>query len=198
MRKHPRGPRAAFTLIETILALSLVAGTFWIAFQSIDTGRRAFRTSAAVMDLESDGNRTLRRIVDALRAAEEASISAIPQAPFSSSSVDFQILERYDGSKTPLSAPRNISIDATTASVMWVENPGLASERRTRWSNDVSALLEGEIANGVDDNGNGLIDEAGLCFSREGRLIRVGLTITTNGPDGPLTRTWTASLQCRN
>jgi prepilin-type N-terminal cleavage/methylation domain-containing protein len=198
MIPRTRNTRAGFTLVELIVATGILAAAFWMVGRSFSSGRQAFRTTASIMEIDAEGNRTMRRIVEALRASEAGSISSIPTAPFHSTSADFQILEQYDGSQTPLSAPRSISIDAPGMSVMWTENPGLANERRTRWSNDVAPLLEGETLNGVDDNGNGLIDEAGLCFSREGNLVTIGITIRAAGPSGPLTRTWMAQVACRN
>ena len=186
-----------FTIVELVVSVSILTVVFWLVSSSFVSGKQAFRTSASIMEIDADGNRTMRRIIEALRGSEEGSISSIPQAPFSSASADFQILEPYDGTETPIGPPRNISLDAQ-GSVVWVENPGLANERTTRWSNDIAPMLEGETLNGLDDNGNGLIDEPGLCFSRNGNLVSVGLTITTAGPNGPLTRTWTASVHCRN
>ena len=42
-------------------------------------------------------------------------------------------------------------------------------------------LLEGETDNSLDDNGNGLVDEPGLCFHFEGDSIHVLLTIQLSG-----------------
>ena len=65
--------------------------------------------------------------------------------------------------------------------------------------NNVAALLEGELANGVDDNGNGLIDEAGFCVSREGENLTVRLSLLRLGPaEEVITRTQTTELALRN
>ncbi|MCA9322374.1 MAG: hypothetical protein KDB53_16650, partial [Planctomycetes bacterium] len=42
---------------------------------------------------------------------------------------------------------------------------------------NVQNLLQGEVLNGLDDNGNGLADERGLSFERDGvrLLVRVGM-----------------------
>jgi hypothetical protein len=53
----------------------------------------------------------------------------------------------------------------------------------------VPERLEGETENGEDDNGNGLVDEPGLCFALEGTELSVRLTVArrlANG--GPVVR----------
>jgi hypothetical protein len=41
----------------------------------------------------------------------------------------------------------------------------------------VSEYLEGERPNGTDDNGNGLIDERGLCITVENGIYTIRLTV---------------------
>ena len=60
-------------------------------------------------------------------------------------------------------------------------------------------LLEGELANGLDDNGNGLIDENGAAFARDGRDLRLYLTLEGLARDGrPVTRTLETTIWARN
>ena len=66
------------------------------------------------------------------------------------------------------------------------------------WSSLVRPLLEGEIQNGKDDNGNGLIDEQGLTFVIDGRAIRMRLTIGRDGESVTHERTVAASVVPRN
>ena len=86
----------------------------------------------------------------------------------------------YDGSAVEWSTPHAISVDAN-GTIMISEDVGLASERATPWCSGVPALLDGEILNGIDDNGNGLSDEPGLCFTRSGSLLTIRFTL--GGPD---------------
>jgi hypothetical protein len=59
--------------------------------------------------------------------------------------------------------------------------------------------MEGELANGIDDNGNGVIDEKGLCFVVEGNRVTIRLTIDKPGPDGKhYRRTLETTVTCRN
>jgi hypothetical protein len=79
------------------------------------------------------------------------------------------------------------------------ENAGTASERTivlTRW---VRELLEGELPNGEDDNGNGLIDEPGLSFDVIGEVWTIRLTLERPDNKGRLvTHTVQTSVKTRN
>ena len=73
------------------------------------------------------------------------------------------------------------------------------NEQRTVLVNGVSAFLEGELANGTDDNTNGIIDERGLCFDLEGDTLNVRLSLERVGPGQRLiVRTQTVSIALRN
>jgi hypothetical protein len=76
---------------------------------------------------------------------------------------------------------------------------GEATERRIILVRGVARLLEGEIANGVDDNGNGEVDERGLLFQVEPNAVRVHLTLVRPGPDGRIVvRTARTLVSMRN
>ena len=47
---------------------------------------------------------------------------------------------------------------------------------------DVRELLAGETANGLDDNGNGLIDEPGFLTIRNGDLLELSLSLEEQVP----------------
>ena len=67
------------------------------------------------------------------------------------------------------------------------------------WCKVVRPFLEGEQMNGVDDNGNGLIDEKGLVFTLDGSRVTVRLTLERKSETGELiTRTVETMITCRN
>jgi hypothetical protein len=97
------------------------------------------------------------------------------------------------------SAPEEIRLGDAGGTVEWRENPGAAEERRVVWTTLVSPLLEGEEVNGVDDNGNGLIDEDGLSFVLEGQRIVIRLTLRRPEVDGrTVQQTVEQVVHCRN
>ena len=65
----------------------------------------------------------------------------------------------------------------------------------------VREYLEGEVPNGADDNGNGIVDENGLCMTWDANsnLLTIMLTLERVSPNGGLTtRTVQTSVQVRN
>jgi hypothetical protein len=83
--------------------------------------------------------------------------------------------------------------------IVWTENPGLVDERRVIRSHWVREYLEGELPNGLDDNGNGLRDERGLCFSIEGDVLTIRITLERRDDDGRIhTKTVQTSVRVRN
>jgi prepilin-type N-terminal cleavage/methylation domain-containing protein len=46
---------------------------------------------------------------------------------------------------------------------------------------NVARFLEGEMGNGADDNGNGLVDESGLCFSFDSTTSLMTIRVTIEG-----------------
>jgi len=190
--------RAGLTLVEVAVSFGLLGIVFSGLAMMLGQTNRAVQSGSAVMSLESRGSRTMHRIVDALRRADLASISAVPDAPFSSGAITFQKNLGYGESAVEWSTPHAIAVDANGV-ITISEDVGLASERATPWCSGVPALLEGEILNGIDDNGNGLSDEPGLCFTRTGSLLTIRFTLEGQTPEGvPLTRTWMTRVLCRN
>ena len=63
----------------------------------------------------------------------------------------------------------------------------------------MSELLEGELPNGIDDNGNGLIDEPGFSIDFEGRAVNVRLSLERRGATGRnILRTAETRVRLRN
>jgi hypothetical protein len=63
----------------------------------------------------------------------------------------------------------------------------------------VPNYLQGETANGLDDNANGLIDEGGLCFTFDGTSVIVRLTLRVRSSTGSmLTHTGQEQVFFRN
>jgi len=96
------------------------------------------------------------------------------------------------------SDPEKIAMDPDDHRLRWFQDPGEADERSVVWCDAVRDLLEGELPNGIDDNGNGLIDESGLTFEIEGNTITIRLTLEKQMPNGrPVKSTVTTTVTCR-
>jgi hypothetical protein len=62
----------------------------------------------------------------------------------------------------------------------------------------VRELLEGEVADGDDDNGNGVSDEAGFNVHRVGDVLFVRLSVEESLENGTIVRTLETSVRLRN
>ena len=97
------------------------------------------------------------------------------------------------------SDPEEIRLSATGEAVEWLGNPGTPEEQRVVWSHLVSPFLEGELLNGLDDNGNGLIDEEGLSFVIDGQRVVIRLTLNRPEVNGRTAQeTIERVVTCRN
>src|SRR5689334_21856122 len=67
--------------------------------------------------------------------------------------------------------------------VVLIRDLGLKSSTTTVLASHVAALLEGETANGKDDNGNGLVDEPGLSFVLSGDQLTIRMSFADQDAD---------------
>lgn len=191
--------RSGLTLVEMSISFLILTVLLVSMFTLLDSANAAQAEGSAEMELETRGSRAIARAVAALRAADGASIAAVPEAPLSADEITFQSNQGYGIQQLVWSDPRSIALEAASGRLVWTENPGLASEKTSSWCRGVPALLEGEVLNAADDNGNGLIDEAGFCITREGDVIVLRLTIEDERRGGTVvSRTWTRRLYGRN
>ena len=123
--------RAGFTLLEMVIVMSLLLILMAAGAMTAKHGNAAFRRNAANNSLDSKSARTLQRIVAAVRGASNGSLVPSPDPPFGSATLDFQHAVGY-----------------AAGAVVWGPTIRVALE-----------LAPGEVDNGVDDNGDGLIDE---------------------------------------
>lgn len=190
---------SGLTLVEMSISLVILGVVLGSLYSVLQTANGAFSENALQMNLESRGARAIARAISALRVADQASVNAIPTPPLSAVGVTFQANEGYGSTEVGWSTPQRVEFDAAAGRLMLTRDPGLPSESEIPWGSGVPALLEGELANGLDDNGNGLIDEPGFCVVREGDVLVVRLTMQDQREDASVvTRTWTRRLYCRN
>jgi len=117
------------TLLEVAIAVSILAAAFGGMLMSLGTGRNAFRQSVSNTRLHSSSARVMQRVLKELMPAAEASLW--PQDPDGGDALTFQTVVDVVGGAPVLG-------DACV----------LRSE-----------LSPVELDNGLDDDGNGLVDE---------------------------------------
>lgn len=173
--------RAGWTLVELLLAASL---TGLVMTKGALVLREAFGSagrSTASMHSEDQARALMDKISFAVMGSERDTLFPAVEDVHSSQIRYTMSLGLEDG-ELVWSEPEEIRLDGTA--VEWRENPGAAEERRVTWSSLASPLLAGETVNGVDDNGNGLVDEDGLSFVLEGDSVRIRLTLRRPEVDG--------------
>ena len=199
MRSSQRTTRShGFSLVEMMVALGLLGIILTSLSMVLRQTRKSYRTGSAIMAVENQGARAMREVVDSLRTADLTSLGAIPAPPLSAPTLDYQVNLGFVGTQTVWSDPMRLRFDPAAGTIVRTEDVGGPNQASVTLGRNIPRLLEGELLNGVDDNGNGLRDEPGFSLTREGDLLVVRLTIQAPGPDGPITRTWDTRLYCRN
>ena len=194
----PRSARAGWTLIEVLLAGLLVTGVMTKAAFVVNAALSLAGDETASMHYEDQARAVIDRIALAVMGSDRETL--IPQIEeMHTNSIRYSFSLGLEDGEVVWSAPEEIRLGDSGSSVQWTENPGAAEERRAVWTNLVSPLLEGEAVNGVDDNGNGLIDEDGLSFVLEGERIVIRLTLRRPEVDGRMIeQTVESVVYCRN
>lgn len=136
--RTPARSRAAFTLTEVLISGCLMASLLLVAGLATERTMDLFRQRRAADAVAASTNRLLQRVTGELKFARQASL--LPAAPFPEglSSLSFQKCLGVQG-----------------GAVAWSSRFNLAWELET-----------GEVEDGVDNNGNGLIDEGQLVWTQ--------------------------------
>jgi hypothetical protein len=153
---------------------------------------------SATMHYEDQARRVMDRIAMAVMGSDRDRLAPEPEEVHTSE-IRYSFSLGLEDGEVVWSDPEEIRLADSGTEVEWLENPGAAEERKVVWSDLVSPLLEGEVANGVDDNGNGLVDEDGLSFVIEGQRVTIRLTIQRPELDGrTVQETVERVVACRN
>ena len=197
--ERPKTSRAGLTLVELILALTLLAIIVVKANFAISIANNVAVDLTNEVVVEDQARRLLRQIGFAVMGANRESLAPDAVAPFSTDDLRYQVNLGVEDGVVIWSDPEQIALNEDDLEVYWTQNPTTAEERRVVWSRLVSPYLEGEVPNGMDDNGNGLIDEQGLSFSVDRDSVTIQLTLQRMTEDGELTsKTVQTTVTCRN
>ncbi len=183
-----------FTILELLIAgtifLLMLAVVYAVTAESTDTARVG--TNAGT--LEGQASRALHRIVSEIVAAGLETLE--PPDPLGVPSVTFRTSAGSHGGEI-LWGPRG-SFGLRGDEVVWIRDVD-DPVQEVVLCDAVRPLAEGEKPNGIDDNGNGLVDEPGLSFELSGRTLTIRLTVERKDRAvGVLTRTVTTSVRLRN
>lgn len=195
-----RRSNEGFTLIELAIALVVLAIVIVKVTSAMTAANDAHRRETTDVTLEDQARRVLDQIAYAVMGADRDALIPDPENPNSTPAVDFQVsLGVDDEGELVWGDPERIGVSADGRQIEWKNNPDTSEEVRVAWCNVVREWLEGELPNGEDDNGNGLVDERGLNFSVDGKAVKIRLTLERFLSDGtPVTRTVETISTCRN
>lgn len=133
-----RNRRAGFSLVEVLISMVMLGGLLGTMLMLVLSGSSTARIGMARQSIEGSARRALDRIASELVAAGIDTLDPRPDAPWGSANLTYQPIEGFDGDVV-WGLPRNFAL----------------------------ALEEGELDDGQDNNGNGLIDERMLVFTRD-------------------------------
>jgi prepilin-type N-terminal cleavage/methylation domain-containing protein len=193
--------RAGFTLLELMIALAVLALVIVNVTSLMRTAGRAFDSDAANARLEEVATRTMDRVLYALAGASRTSLTPANAAPLSNSMINYQPSLGISEDEAVLGEPERIELEPATGIVRWTRNVGESDQQTVAWGDLVRALHAGEVgANVWDDNGNGLVDEAGLSFALVGdNSVRVELSLERKSESGKqLLFSLESRVTCRN
>ncbi len=198
MQKKIRTKRRGFTLMGIVMVFTLFGTLVFKAqgampFASQGNGDEIKRTM-----LENEAQRVLRQIGLAVMGTDRNNL--LPGASgFSSEKIRYRHILGVQNGEVVRSDWEMVAMDTDRLSVYWAQNPGEPHEEKVVWSKLVSPFLEGEVANGVDDNNNGLVDEKGLSFVLDGNALTIRLTLRMPSHHGDdLVHTVETTVACSN
>lgn len=216
--RRSRANRAGFSIPEVVIAVALfllLAGSAVLAAQG---GYGAFRETSRNADIEVRLRRTVDRVALELLSAGASQLLPNPAGQFGTSDLLFAQASSFNvaadatqwGPQMRLAFEYSPGEDGDDVDddgdgltdeglLVLTRDVGGAGERRVVLCQDVCELLEGEIANGADDNGNGVVDEAGFNVHRQDDVLFIRLSIQEPAePADPVVRTLETSVRLRN
>jgi len=209
MTRRIPSSRSGFTLLETIIAVGLLALVMSNVYSVLGGTTYALTKRNVEFEADAQARRALERIAMAVIGAHSNSLDPTNASPGSVSGINYQEFlglseedENGDGKNDEVfSDPMRIgSTSASSEDISWFQNPGTEFEMHVVWAKNVPAVAVGETpANGIDDNENGLIDETGLAFVQDGKRVRIVLSLRiSDGRGGFLERQEQTTVTCRN
>jgi len=215
-----RTPRASnqagFSLIEVLVSAALLGVVFASAGLVSRTSQGLYRQSSQSTSLETRARQAVDRVVDELGTMVQTLSFPDPAQPAWTDTLDFQQALGVVGGALTWGAPERLVLELDDGEaadgtdndgdgridecrLVLVRNVGAANEIRTVLCRDVRRYAEREVANGADDNGNGMEDELGFWMQRQGDVMRLQLTLEELDDGGrPVVRSVSTSFRIRN
>jgi len=151
------------------------------------------------MEVADRANQVLDRIQYQVMSCDYETLQTVIEEPNDTSGVQYRFALGLSEGEVVWSDSQEIGLEPVVGEVFWKEDAGGPDEREIVWTRWAREYLEDELPNGVDDNGNGLVDERGLSFSFDGPKVTIRLTLESHGSeDGSTISTFERTVLCRN
>jgi len=182
------------------VALVLLVVVMGNVYSLLRSSSKALGAQNVHFDLDTQAQRAMDRISLAIVGASEATLQIPTSAPYFTDELNYkESLGIQDGVVVSSPEQRIEFSNAEGGEVVWIENPGTAEEKRVVWSKNIPPFLQQELDNGADDNANGIIDETGLSFVKQGKSITIYLTVKRTTADGHVfEKSLQDTVTCRN
>lgn len=211
-----RSTRTGFTLVEALISVTMLAVLFLAVLQTSSRASDAFDEGGVEHELWTRAQRALERIATEVELASPAILAADVTSDLGAKAVQFRVPTGFAGGLVQWSGEIRIALELEPDElddgldndgdgfideqrIVRTNDFGSADEQRIVLASGVAELQDGESANGVDDNGNGLRDESGLAFWAEDGLLTILLTCQSRDEGGRiLTKTAATAVRLWN
>jgi prepilin-type N-terminal cleavage/methylation domain-containing protein len=194
------GRQSGFTLIELMIALSLLTILVVKLTMVVDQASKTHQRESLAMALEDQAILVLDRVSFAIIGSDADTLLPEPEAPFFTPEIEYQVSLGVEDGEVVWSDPETIGLDADDPALLyWGKNKDALDERVVVWCRTVAEFMKDEILNGADDNLNGITDETGLSFVVDGDSVTIRLTLERmNKEGGPVRISKETTVTCRN
>ena len=189
---EPRA-KAGFSLIELLITSSLMCMLLCSVGYLSQRGGSASRQAQSELGVVARAHQLCTRLARELEAAGSGTLTPSPGL-VGSSDFSFQVVDGFSAGAPQWGPPSRLAfvLDAAEADNgldddgdSLIDEGNLVLTRDALSANptvvvlckNVAEYLEGELANGGDDNGNGLSDERGFTVVQNGGLLSLHLTV---------------------
>jgi type II secretory pathway pseudopilin PulG len=194
--RHDTG---GFTALEILLAVSLLAILTYKGLTVLGSSSEATRATTAEIVVEERCQAVLERIARAVMSSSRDTLAPAAEAPLSTDELTFRMHLGVEDGEVVWSDVEKIGLESLDNEAFWSRTPEAGPEQRVVLTKLVRPYLEGELPNGMDDNGNGLIDEKGLSFVVDRNAVHIRITLERVDAEGRLvTQTAGTTVTCRN
>lgn len=199
-RTHRAGfTRSGFTLLELLLTLTVLGLVGFRTYGALNTMKESVEEENVEAEVEEQARGVLRKIAYEVMSSDRETLDPDSPAPMGTTRLRYRVSLGVQDGEVVWKAPVELSLEEEQQQVIWAQNPETLAEQRVVWSNLVSPYLAGEIPDGMDNNGNGLIDERGLSFELDGNAVTIRLTLEKIDANGEsVTKTVETTVTCRN